>query len=171
MLHVLQALSAVRTILCPNALRRQIVVQHKKSEHDHWVMELQFQVHIFTIFHDFNFNDWSNECSSKDCCTNSGLWVCSRKCVYSLHNGINCPEPSSSSGRDLKFIPADTLCRNNTSSHTFVNRTVRILECLSFTSCDFTHVNVSLVTDYVGFSCSFSSSDKPNCSHPFVTAP
>ena len=35
----------------------------------------------------------------------------------------------------------------------------------SFTSCDFTHVNTYFVTDSFSFSCPFSSSVKPNCSH------
>ena len=41
----------------------------------------------------------------------------------------------------------------------------------SFTCCDFTLVNTPLVTDSFCFSCPFSSSVRPNCSHQFETAP
>ena len=147
-------------------------------------MGLQFQVHMVQEFNGFDFNHWSNNCSSRDCCKVSGLWVCLRKCVFSAKwNQL----PSS---RVLYFLPADTLCLNNASSQTLVNWifsssdskswmfSCKLLpnasfggDAKSFTSCDFTHVNASLVTDSCGFSCPFSSSVKPNCSHQFETAP
>ena len=40
----------------------------------------------------WNFSDWSNNCSSRNCCTCSGTWVCSRNMI-----GIMA-KPSSSSG-------------------------------------------------------------------------
>ena len=82
------------------------------------------------------------------------------------HNGMICPKPSSSSGRVLQFTPADTLCRNDESSQTLVNRIVSVSDSKSWmfsskllpdtsfggdtksvSSCDFTLVNTPLVTD------------------------
>ena len=47
-----------------------------------------------------------------------------RESVISRHGGMICPKPSSSSGRVLQLFPADTLCQNDASSQTLVNRIV-----------------------------------------------
>ena len=47
-----------------------------------------------------------------------------RESVYSLHFGMICPKPSSSSDLVLLLIPADTLCRNDAPSQTLGNRMV-----------------------------------------------
>ena len=44
-------------------------------------MELQFKSVLVKNFHDLNFNDWSNNCSSRNCCNDSGSWVYWRKRV------------------------------------------------------------------------------------------
>ena len=42
-----------------------------------------FKSILVKMFHDLNFNGWSKKCSSRKCCKVSGLWVYSRKGVFS----------------------------------------------------------------------------------------
>ena len=102
--------------------------------------------------------------SPRNWCMCSASWVCSRS-VYSRHNGMICPKPSSSSGRVLQLIPADTGYQNDVSSQTFVNWIVSDSESESwmfarrlfpdaglredtkrFTSCEFTLLSIPLFT-------------------------
>ena len=127
-------------------------------------------------FHDLNFNDWSKSCSNK---CSSKNWRFTRENVFSLHNGMICPKPSSSSNLVSLLIPSDTLCPNDASSQTLVNRIVSDSDSKSsmfsrkqfpdtnlgedtksFTSCDFTLVNTLTVTDSFCFSCLFSLSSR-----------
>ena len=103
---------------------------------------------------------------------------CARESMYSLQYGMICPKPSSSSGRVLEFIPADTCaercefanpCESNCLSQWFevlivspqtASRYLFWRDTNSFTSCDFTHVNTSLATDSFCFSCPFSPSGR-----------
>ena len=82
--------------------------------------------------------------------------------MYSRHNGIICPKPSSSSSRFLKLIPADTLCRNDASSQTFVNRIGTVSRYKfwkryqKFYFEEFTLDNTPLDTEYFCLSCPLS---------------
>ena len=90
--------------------------------------------------HDLNFNDWSNNCSSKNCCKNSGLWVCSRKCVF------------SASWNQLSKTVVLTKSSFCISSQLILYAGTMRLRIPLWTelSCR-THVNTSLVTDSFSF--------------------
>ena len=47
-----------------------------------WRWTLDLKSFAVQNFYDVNFNDRSKICFSKNCCKCSGLWVCSRKCVF-----------------------------------------------------------------------------------------
>ena len=82
-------------------------------------------------FHDLNFNDWSNNCSSRNCCKNSGLWVCSRKYVFSaLWNDL----PKTVVLVRSSFVSSYQLIlvRNDASSQTLVNRIVSVSDSKSW---------------------------------------
>ena len=48
-----------------------------------------------------NLKNWSNFCSFWDCRINSGIWISTRMCVFSLHAGVRSPKPSSTSAMVL----------------------------------------------------------------------
>ena len=48
-----------------------------------WWWNCNFKSTFVKNFHDLNFNDWSNNCSSRNCCKDSGSWVYSGKCILS----------------------------------------------------------------------------------------
>ena len=50
-----------------------------------WWWNCYFKNMLFKIFHDLNFDDWSNNCFFRNRCKNSGFRVCSRKYVFSAY--------------------------------------------------------------------------------------
>ena len=48
-----------------------------------WWWNCNFKSTSVKNFYDLNFNDWSNNCSSRNCCKDSGSWVYSGKCKLS----------------------------------------------------------------------------------------
>ena len=48
-----------------------------------WGRKFDFKSMGAKYLYDVNFNDWSNNCFSRNGGISSGLWVCSKKCVFS----------------------------------------------------------------------------------------
>ena len=84
-----------------------------------------FKCILVKNFHDLNFNDWSIivppriAAKTLDC----GF---TRESVYSPHNGMICPKPSSSSSRVSVVHPSWYPVPNNASSQTLVNPIVSV---------------------------------------------
>ena len=84
-------------------------------------MELRFQIQAVQEFSRFELPELVQFLFPQELLQKTRDSGCVRENVYSRQSGTILPQPSSSSGRVLKYIPVETRCLNRASSKNFEN--------------------------------------------------